>query len=356
MLNSHLDYDGGEDRFWCRRVLHECDGDTRARQIAVKRAAYTPAMWKFRVERRSLDRGRTSLLQRSGPTLVSLSLGGLIVAELARLSLALIGPIGSHAPESAAISRSPRSGHDRVDVPGIVAAHLFGGAMQSKSQDPENAPLATGSLVLAGTIARQDPRRGMAIISDAGPSKLYAVGDMVGDASLYSVYLNRVILSRNGSFGALALPRVLVETSGSARSPPHPSNASATAETSQQDTSGLAGIMRVGASVDNQAGKLRGFKVFPGTNRPAFLHSGLRGGDLVTAINGTSLESQERRTAKEAFDTIKAATYATLTVERDGESQDIMIDATRMRSDVSAASVDAPASAEPPQAGTEIAN
>jgi type II secretory pathway component PulC len=45
-------------------------------------------------------------------------------------------------------------------------------------QHPESA----ANLVLAGTIATSDPKRGVAIISDGGPAKVYSVGDNVGGA------------------------------------------------------------------------------------------------------------------------------------------------------------------------------
>ena len=77
------------------------------------------------------------------------------------------------------------------------------------TQDPANAPPSTANLVLAGTIATQDPKHGVAIISDGGPSKVYSVGDNVGGAYLHSVYLDHVILDRGGQLETLLLPRLL---------------------------------------------------------------------------------------------------------------------------------------------------
>ena len=50
-------------------------------------------------------------------------------------------------------------------------------------------------------------------------------------------------------------------------------------------------------------GKMRGFRVYPGANRQAFARLGLRAGDLVTAINGTPLDDQDR--AQEIFGTLE---------------------------------------------------
>jgi len=78
-------------------------------------------------------------------------------------------------------------------------------------------PLSSANLVLTGTIASQDPKHGIAIISDGGPAKVYSVGDNVNGASLHSVYLDHVILDRAGALETLQLPRLLT---GSRPAPP----------------------------------------------------------------------------------------------------------------------------------------
>ena len=54
----------------------------------------------------------------------------------------------------------------------------------------------------------------------------------------------------------------------------------------QQDPGLLDQVMRTVPSYDNAAGKLRGFRAYPGRNRAIFNKLGLKPGDLVTAING----------------------------------------------------------------------
>ncbi len=56
----------------------------------------------------------------------------------------------------------------------------------------------------------------------------------------------------------------------------------------QQDPGILDQVMRTVPSYDNAAGKLRGFRAYPGRNRQIFNKLGLKPGDLVTAINGTA--------------------------------------------------------------------
>jgi general secretion pathway protein C len=268
-------------------------------------------------------------LQANGPKLVSALLGALIVLELAQLAYSMYAtPVKSPQPIAPTASRPQRPA---LDIQSVVSAHLFGvAAVGSGAQDAANAPQSAANLVLAGTIATQDPKRGVAIISDgSGPSKVYSVGDRIGGAALHSVYLDRVILDRNGSLETLTLPRqVLASVRGPAQVRPAPSSGTVAAVDNirhlvQQDPSILDQVMRTVASYDNAAGKLRGFRAYPGKNRQIFNKLGLKSGDLVTAINGTALDDPQR--SQEVFDTIQTSDHVTVTIERGGQKQDITL-------------------------------
>jgi len=202
------------------------------------------------------------------------------------------------------------------------------------NQDPSNAPASTANLVLAGTIATQDPKHGVAIVSDGGPSKVYSVGDNIGGASLHSVYLDRVILDRGGSLETLLLPRVLPSSHAAARTPgPSPRTVAAVDNIRrmvQQDPGILDQVMRTVPSYDNAAGKLRGFRAYPGQNRAIFGKLGLKPGDLVTAINGTQLDDPQR--SQEVFNTIQTSDHVTVTVERAGQKQEISLNIAQVAS------------------------
>ncbi len=160
-------------------------------------------------------------LQGNGPRLVSLALAALIAVEFARIAISLLGGGPVKSPQPVLSHRAARAQRPGLDVQGIVSAHLFGVATADPSaQDPANAPQSTANLVLAGTIATQDPRHGVAIISDGGPSKVYSVGDNVNGASLHSVYLDRVILDRGGAWETLPLPRLMGGHARAAGDPP----------------------------------------------------------------------------------------------------------------------------------------
>jgi general secretion pathway protein C len=275
---------------------------------------------------------------RNAPWLLSLAIAALIAVELARIALILLG---GNAPRSAAppMERHVQGlNHSRIDIRTIVAAHLFGVAADDLILDPGNAPPTTANLVLAGTIATEDPQHGVAIINDDGPSKVYTVGDAVGGASLHSVYLDHVILDRSGSLETLALPRLLSVTGRAAvKSGNAPRTAAAGGPHAPEENGPghLVEIMRVGASVNNQSGQLRGFRIYPARNRLEFNKSGLQGGDLVIAVNGVSLEDQDRQLAQEIFGAIKSSAMAILTIERFGKTREVAVDLTQVATDAS---------------------
>jgi general secretion pathway protein C len=271
-----------------------------------------------------------SKLQANGPKVVSFVFGALILLQLLQIGYPYIAkPVKSPQPVLApAPPRAPRSG---VDIQTVVSAHLFG-IPPAATQDEGNAPQSSANLLLAGTIATQDPKHGVAIISDGGaPSKVYSVGERIGGASLHSVYLDHVILDRSGALETLLLPRQLPPSGRGpavARRTPGGDPRTVAAVDNirkmvQQDPNILDQVMRTVASYDNAAGKLRGFRAYPGRNRAIFSKLGLKAGDLVTAINGTPLDDPQR--SQDVFNTIQTSDHVTVTVERGGQRQDITL-------------------------------
>src|SRR5580698_6474088 len=273
-----------------------------------------------------------SRLQANGPRAVSLLLAVLIVLQLAQIGYSQLSkPL--KVPQPTLPAAAPTTQRTGVDVQAVVAAHLFGVAVADPStQDPENAPQSSANLLLAGTIATQNPKHGVAIISDGGaPSKVFSVGDRIGGASLHSVYLDHVILDRGGALETLLLPRQLPPSGRGpavARRTPGGDPRTVAAVDNirkmvQQDPNILDQVMRTVASYDNAAGKLRGFRAYPGRNRAIFSKLGLKAGDLVTAINGTPLDDPQR--SQDVFNTIQTSDHVTVTVERGGQRQDITL-------------------------------
>jgi general secretion pathway protein C len=269
-----------------------------------------------------------SRLQANGPKLVSFVFGALIFLQLLQIGLPLISkPL--KVPQPVVTPAMPRAQASGVDIQSVVSAHLFG-VPPAATQDEGNAPQSSANLLLAGTIATQDPKHGVAIISDAGaPSKVYSVGERIGGASLHSVYLDHVILDRGGALETLLLPRQVPPSRAAlARRVPGADPRTVAAVDNirkmvQQDPNILDQVMRTVASYDNAAGKLRGFRAYPGRNRAIFSKLGLKAGDLVTAINGTPLDDPQR--SQDVFNTIQTSDHVTVTIERGGQRQDITL-------------------------------
>jgi hypothetical protein len=87
-------------------------------------------------------------------------------------------------------------------------------------------------------------------------------------------------------------------------------------------------------------GKQKGFRVFPGPNRQAFAKLGLQPGDLVTAINGTTLDDPS--SGSNVFGTLATSPNARVTVTRDGRQMELVVN-------VAQAVNEAERSAPPPQ-------
>jgi general secretion pathway protein C len=269
-----------------------------------------------------------SRLQANGPKVVSLVFAALILLQLLQIGFSLFAtPVKS--PQPVANGFVPQRPRSVIDIPKIVASNPFG-MLASAAQDPNSAPQSTANLQLAGTIATEDPRRGVAIISDGGaPSKVYSVGERVGGASLHSVYLDRVILDRGGALETLLLPRQLPPNRTAMAASQRPADARTAAAVDnirrmvQQDPNILDQVMRTVPSFDNAAGKLRGFRAYPGRNRQIFAKLGLKAGDLVTAINGTPLDDPQR--SQDVFNTIQTSDHVTVTIERGGQKQDLSL-------------------------------
>jgi general secretion pathway protein C len=217
-----------------------------------------------------------------------------------------------------------------LDVGGLVNAHLFGNAVvQNSSGDGANAPPSSMPLVLAGLLATDNPKEGMAIIGEsAAAAKVVAVGQQVpGGATLHSVYVDRAVIDRNGALESVLLPR---RTGGALTTAPPPPVASMPSNEANiermrrlvSDDPNLIGqVMRPQPVF--AGGAMRGFRVYPGANRQAFARIGLRAGDLVTAINGTPLNDKDR--AQEIFATLSSSSDARVTITRNGRQQELVL-------------------------------
>jgi len=284
-----------------------------------------------------------SAASRHLPRWVALALVVAIGWQLASMIWMLI-PAGEEdvvAPPPAGSTPSasaPRAEVSGIDVAGIVNAHLFGEASADApvpvQSEIDDAPETRLSLTLKGTVAADDPAFSLAIIADSrGDEKVYAIRDSIpGGATLHAVYADRVILNRAGTLEALKLPREAegqTVTRSRQTSSARVATASSQPSVQQMITENAVQLMDVIRPQPYFAdGQQRGYRVYPGRDRRSFSSLGLRPGDLVTAINGTPMN--DPRTGMEVFRTLGDATQITVTVERNGQSEQLTLSTSQL--------------------------
>lgn len=273
----------------------------------------TPQQW--------LDR-----VSHTAPQVVMVVLVIAIAWQLVQLTWLLLDrgpqPLPANAPPPMNIA-PVRGG---VDIQAIVNAHLFDVAEAPAQQDAASAPETQMNLVLTAVFASEDPAKGLAIIGEsAQAAKVFAVGSTVRPGTkLHAVYMDRVILDRAGNLEALALPKRNSAALVAINRPPPPPQTGVTENIrriAETNPSALTEIIRPQPVFAN--GVQRGYRVYPGRNRAQFSRLGLVPGDLVLSINGTPLDDPQR--GREIFDTIGSADRVTVTVERNGQSQELTL-------------------------------
>ncbi|MGM0677863.1 type II secretion system protein GspC [Ectothiorhodospira marina] len=269
---------------------------------------------------------------------VTLGLVILLAGSLARLTWNMVVP--PSAPVAAAVSASPApppvitGGPQGHGLEGVARLHLFGQAQRTVESPPvpTEAPETRLRLSLKGVIAFGDPRLGTALISGEGEDeKHYRVGaSLPGNATLEQVFGDRVILSRQGRFEMLRLPREQVGEEAVQRTIEHSSGRDSRS-TAAVDA-GLAAdlavrrdnwlenpnrfmeAMRIRPVMDQ--GRIKGFSIAPRRDAALFRQAGLRPGDVVTAINGVAVSNIDDPQALAGQ--LSQAREVTLELERQG--------------------------------------
>ncbi|MFV2057531.1 MAG: type II secretion system protein GspC [Thiohalomonadales bacterium] len=294
-----------------------------------------------------LDRG----LDKRIPIAVTIVAIAFLTQSLAQLTWSFI-PVPDMPASSTAVSRegvnrqaTPRRATSLA--PQIAQMHLFGKFEKKKAipivaplQDVATAPETKLNLKLRGVFASTNPKNASAIIADAkGQEESYKIGDdIVGRAILREVYVDKVILERNGRLETLKLP---VETSPGIESASRssrggrrglsPTNTALSprnsAETSRllrgyrdaliNDPQSVMGLLR--AEPFRKNGKLHGFRIRPGKDRQLLRKFGLRSGDVVTSINGVLMNNPLK--ALEVMRDLSTSTNLTVDIERRGVPQ-----------------------------------
>src|SRR5579883_986701 len=247
------------------------------RRIHVLAKSMSAASWLQSLP--GAEKWRTLFFTR-GPRVATWLLALALGVQAAMILTDLAG--ADRAPPPGAIAAASRIRRSTVDIAAITNTHLFGVAPTPVEGNGTNAPQTSMPLVLTGVIAANDPRDGLAIL---GPSieatKVYAVGDNIpGGARLHAVFTDHVLLDRDGSLEALALPHQLA---GNAPPPslsaaPMQAPVERMRELVSRNPGIIGDIMRPEPVF--AGGKQQGFRVYPGRDAQMFIRLGLRPGDL----------------------------------------------------------------------------
>lgn len=248
------------------------------------------------------------------------ALAGLTLAMLTGYSLS---PAGSPAP----LESKPGSDNSAPVPPVVDAAigawHLFGQAEAVRPVETSAAPLPATplNLRLVGIFfMERGGDRALALIAESnGPERGYRIGESLpGGARLQRIQRDHVVVSRSGREEMLKLPKLGETAPASApmmappdtpEPPPEPAaqpgeEPAASREPRVIDATAVASRLRgeimtrpralediAFASPYLQNGQFVGFRLRPGRDRQIFQQLGLNGGDVLTEINGSRLNS-----------------------------------------------------------------
>jgi len=277
---------------------------------------------------------------------------GLVIClcmSLAQLFWLLMGA-GAHEPKStlptainASLAERSTSVSARVDIAALSATDIFG-KLSAKPQEAikpsvsaveQNAPETKLKLVLKGIIGSSDQNTARAIIADGDKQALYALNDKLPGGNrvfLAKVMQDKVILNNGGRFESLPLygdvpagANKSVRTRASSKRSSSSQNRrvnSASVNSLADGNTSLADVVKV--SMVRESGKVVGYRVRPGKKRELFDSLGLKSGDIVTAVNGTNLDSSAK--AMEVYKSMRETTSATFDIKRGEETFSLNID------------------------------
>jgi general secretion pathway protein C len=286
------------------------------------------------------------------PAWVSLLLVVVIGWQIAKIVWALIPAPSAGDPVSIPAGASQQSdGSSAGFSPEAIAeVNLFGEAAEEPEEDEdaaaeavlsadevceEGCPETRQNLTLKGIVAATDADQSTAIIEDGSSTeKAYRIGEtIVSGASLHAVYPTRVVLNENGTLTNLVLPSEFAapspaarRTNVSRRPSPQLQNTQSIQSVVAQNVSRLADVIRPTPYFVN--GQQQGYRVYPGRDRQQFAALGLRPGDLIKEIDGQALNDPTQ--AMEIFQSLGTAEQVSVTVERDGQPESIVLKTSQL--------------------------
>ena len=283
-------------------------------------------------------------LHKHLPGVATLLLTALIGLQVSKLVWLLV-PLPEPAPAS--VAPAPQNGNAvsarSRNINQLTSAHLFGRFQREDTvvATVADAPDTNLRLKLRGILATDDAKRSRALIEAANGELLsYAIGsDVPGGAKLHSIHPDRALLSRGGRLETLRLEKdapipdgsvVTTATAGLTRGVGSAAQilGSDTAakltdirNTLLEDPTKASNFLRLQPARVN--GAMKGYRIYPGRDRELFREAGLRPGDIVTAVNGISLDDPAR--GLQLLGDLSTASQINLQIERGGQAQSLSV-------------------------------
>ena len=245
--------------------------------------------------------------------------------QLAQISWQLLpapktAPPTAHNPNLSAQTDIKETNQQRLLT--IRNAALFGVEILTQETAPTSAPKSRLNAQLTGIMASSVASRSIAIIAREGQQQSYGVGDVIQgtDARITNILPDRVIITRQQQQESLLLD----ENAATAPMATPVLNNPGLPTARQQilkNPGQLMDYLTIAPVRENN--QLKGYRLNPGKNPELFTQVGLQANDLAISINGLDLRNNSE--AMQAMQQLTHQTEMNISVERNGETQDIYV-------------------------------
>ena len=243
-----------------------------------------------------------------------------ICQQLAQLTWKIILPVNftdnalSPADMTAPAAPSPETALPRFTLFGLAekTAPAHGGNL-------DQAPVSALKLRVTGLLASTDPSRAIAIMMKGNQQVSLGIGDSTpgGEAKIVAIFPDRLIVNYRGRNEAIPLFNDPPAAGKNSAAPP----ARHLAQELREQPQNILHYLNISPVMGYD--KLSGYRLNPGKDPALFRQAGLKENDLAIALNGLDLRDKEQ--SRQALAQLPELTEITLTVERDGQKQDIYL-------------------------------
>ncbi|WP_224322337.1 type II secretion system protein GspC, partial [Klebsiella michiganensis] len=221
----------------------------------------------------------------------------------------------SSADMTAPATPSPETALPRFTLFGLAektSASAHGGNL-------DQAPVSALKLRVTGLLASTDPSRAIAIMMKGNQQVSLGIGDSTpgGEAKIVAIFPDRLIVNYRGRNEAIPLFNDPPAAGKNSAAPP----ARQLAQELRAQPQNILHYLNISPVMVND--KLSGYRLNSGKDPALFRQAGLKENDLAIALNGLDLRDKEQ--SRQALAQLPELTEITLTVERDGQKQDIYL-------------------------------